>query len=274
MARAVRAAPPPDGITLEGVRLQPLGPQPPGRNDPCHCGSGKKYKRCHLDADQRAQREAEEALAEALPLLQEKQARAAAYDRRLREEYGVSVNYVSPAHWQGQTVWALGSRLYLDGPPNETFHEFILRVLRGTFGEAWANEQAKLPEDERHFIFICNERLATWQQENLDPGMRTPEGHYQAEPNGWVQYLISLAWDIASLIHEGELPDSLVRRLRDAEQFQGARYEIAIGAIFARLGCSIRFFDESDELRGKKHVEFIATQALARPVLDSHLARR
>src|SRR6266516_4373435 len=26
----------------------------PGRNDPCHCGSGKKYKKCHLDADQRS----------------------------------------------------------------------------------------------------------------------------------------------------------------------------------------------------------------------------
>ena len=22
-----------------------------GRNDPCWCGSGKKYKRCHLDTD-------------------------------------------------------------------------------------------------------------------------------------------------------------------------------------------------------------------------------
>jgi hypothetical protein len=26
-------------------------PERPGRNDPCWCGSGKKYKRCHLDAD-------------------------------------------------------------------------------------------------------------------------------------------------------------------------------------------------------------------------------
>src|SRR5438067_761940 len=24
-----------------------------GRNDPCHCGSGRKYKKCHLEADQR-----------------------------------------------------------------------------------------------------------------------------------------------------------------------------------------------------------------------------
>ena len=29
----------------------------PGRNDPCWCGSGKKYKKCHLDADEGQQRE-------------------------------------------------------------------------------------------------------------------------------------------------------------------------------------------------------------------------
>ena len=26
----------------------------PGRNEPCWCGSGKKYKHCHLRADQEA----------------------------------------------------------------------------------------------------------------------------------------------------------------------------------------------------------------------------
>lgn len=29
----------------------------PGRNDPCHCGSGKKYKKCHLAADDNAARD-------------------------------------------------------------------------------------------------------------------------------------------------------------------------------------------------------------------------
>ncbi|MCE5299598.1 MAG: SEC-C domain-containing protein [Spirochaetia bacterium] len=29
----------------------------PGRNDPCHCGSGKKYKKCCYDRDEQAQRE-------------------------------------------------------------------------------------------------------------------------------------------------------------------------------------------------------------------------
>ncbi len=27
-----------------------------GRNEPCHCGSGKKYKKCHLEADEKADR--------------------------------------------------------------------------------------------------------------------------------------------------------------------------------------------------------------------------
>lgn len=26
-----------------------------GRNDPCRCGSGKKYKKCHLDEDHAAE---------------------------------------------------------------------------------------------------------------------------------------------------------------------------------------------------------------------------
>ena len=26
-----------------------------GRNEPCPCGSGKKYKKCHMDADEKAQ---------------------------------------------------------------------------------------------------------------------------------------------------------------------------------------------------------------------------
>jgi hypothetical protein len=41
-----------------------LSPRPPqtqaelGRNDPCWCGSGKKYKKCHLAKDQRDRFEA------------------------------------------------------------------------------------------------------------------------------------------------------------------------------------------------------------------------
>jgi preprotein translocase subunit SecA len=38
-----------------------------GRNDPCHCGSGKKYKNCHLARDEEAARAARAKAAEAAP---------------------------------------------------------------------------------------------------------------------------------------------------------------------------------------------------------------
>ena len=38
---------------LDSVRLACYFMMKLGRNDPCHCGSGKKYKKCHLDADER-----------------------------------------------------------------------------------------------------------------------------------------------------------------------------------------------------------------------------
>jgi hypothetical protein len=31
-----------------------------GRNDECHCGSGKKYKKCHLDKDEASNRKERE----------------------------------------------------------------------------------------------------------------------------------------------------------------------------------------------------------------------
>lgn len=38
---------------LFGPKSPPLGYRSLGRNDPCWCGSGQKYKRCHLRADER-----------------------------------------------------------------------------------------------------------------------------------------------------------------------------------------------------------------------------
>ena len=49
-----------------------------GRNDPCRCGSGKKYKHCHLAEDERAE---EEPNAPALP-------RSPEYFERMRSVVG------------------------------------------------------------------------------------------------------------------------------------------------------------------------------------------
>ncbi|MBM2824014.1 MAG: hypothetical protein HW413_2760 [Thermoleophilia bacterium] len=226
-----------------------------GRNDPCYCGSGKKYKHCHLDSD----RDAALLLQEIGPEVREMMARIESVPRRLRDEYGIYISYVHPVQWQGRKAWAIGSRVYPDRPPNETFHEFLLHVLRGALGEEWRAAQAALPEDDQHFVFRSFEKDAEWKRVMMTPENVVGEGQWAADPSGWSQYLLSLAWDVASLVHTSNLPDALVARLRDPVEYQGARYEIAIAAVLARLDCEIRFLDEDEELRGARHVEFIAT---------------
>lgn len=226
-----------------------------GRNDPCHCGSGKKYKRCHEDLD----REMSRVVATALPQIQARIADDQARVRRLRDDYGLDISFVPPVLHQGQKVWAIGDRVYMNRPPNETFHEFILDVLRQTLGEDWRAAEASCPEAERHFVLKCFEEFSRFKLAETDLELLARDGVVSAPMNGWVSYLIGLAWDVATLVHRINLPDALVGRLRDRDQYQGARYEIAIAAMFSRLGCSIRFLDADEALRRTQRVEFEAT---------------
>jgi preprotein translocase subunit SecA len=50
--RALPPKPPRQQLTFSGAPKEPVGPTKRtqakvGRNDPCPCGSGKKYKKCH-----------------------------------------------------------------------------------------------------------------------------------------------------------------------------------------------------------------------------------
>jgi hypothetical protein len=194
-----------------------------------------------------------------------KQAEFAAMHARLRDEFGVHVNYVHPMMWLDRKVWAIGSRLYTNRPPDETFHEFILQVLRDEFGQQWYEQQLGLPEENRHFVMRCFDEWARFTQQHANPDKRTAHGMYAVAPNGWTQYLLALAWDVATLIHTTLLPEKLMSRLRSRDQFQGARYEVAIAAMFARLDCEIVFLDEDEKLGQEKRVEFVATH---RPTSD------
>jgi hypothetical protein len=231
----------------------------PGRNDPCRCGSGKKYKKCCLDKDQDAEREMKERLPDIQAAMRELQAKIERGPEKLRKEYGVYVNYVSPTEFQGRKVWAIGPHVFLNRPPTETFHEFLLALLKNTLGEDFRRAESAKPSEDRHFVMRCFDEYANWVRATKTPENQQGDGVWAAPTNGYVQYLISLAWDVASLIHTSNLPDALLDRLRDPVAYQGARYEMAVAAIFARLDCEIRFLDEDEDLEGEKHVEFVAT---------------
>jgi tetratricopeptide (TPR) repeat protein len=65
-----------------------------GRNDPCHCGSGKKYKRCCLEDDQQNEREARTAFTAALAAEQAEDDEFYAWSARLDEESNAVIDLI------------------------------------------------------------------------------------------------------------------------------------------------------------------------------------
>jgi hypothetical protein len=169
---------------------------------------------------------------------------------------GIHAQHVNPVVFQGGKVWAIGSRIYNNRPLNETFHVFIIQILKETIGLDWWKEQSALPEVEQHYIFICLAKLGEWIEKQEKIAKRDRNGVWGAKPDGYSKYLLSLAFDVVSLIHTNKLPEELLGRLKSREHFQGARYEIAIAAVFSRLGCDIDFTDSDNK---EKRCEFFAT---------------
>ena len=222
----------------------------PGRNDPCPCGSGRKFKKCHLLSVPRANSIPPEVLEQVLGRFEE-----AERERQALADMGVFMNFVKPVlHGEGK-IWAIGSGIFLSLDPNQTFHDFILEVLIDTLGRDWWTEQHSVPIERQHFIVQCAAALAEWKERNSGIAVDVSPGVKALEPDGLGLYLLSLAFDVASLRHTLSLPESLVNRLRHRDQFQGARYELAVSAIFTRLDCEVSFLEDASS----KHPEFVAT---------------
>lgn len=192
-----------------------------GRNDPCPCGSGKKFKKCcYMKAE-----EPPEPVSD-FPLV---------------------------AKHNGRVVVALAGRIY---PLQEgkTFHEFLFEHLQEQLGKAWWDEEVKKDPAERHVIVQWYFALFDWKKKNATEANKVARKFWGAKASGPVQTLFQLAFDVYILAHYGVLLKDVVERLRDRNGFQGARYEIAVAGVFARLNYKIEWVKDEK----LKHCEFIA----------------
>ncbi|MEK7569942.1 MAG: SEC-C metal-binding domain-containing protein [Patescibacteria group bacterium] len=228
--------------------MRKFGKSKIGRNDPCYCGSGKKYKKCHLGQDEK--RPTQEDMQEVISHFQKIQAEQAALESK-----GYYLPHIQ-TEYQGKRVRAVGGRLYHSLPLKQTFHEFIIELLGVTLGEPWVKEQLTLPESEQHYIIQCYIHYNDWKKRNALPSNRVGE-RWGAMPDGWSKSLFALAFDVYCVQHRAKLFQRQINRLKNLDQYQGARYEIAIAAIFTRLGFEIEFLDRGNPKA--PHCEFIAT---------------
>lgn len=218
-----------------------------GRNDKCPCGSGKKYKRCCLSRLQSID----------LDSMMNSANMKLNIDSSVLKSKGIHIDFVRPVDFKGKRVWALGNRLYPNEPPSITFGEFILRVLQRELGEPWWDSNKKLSVEDQHYVFKAFNQFELWKKRPKKDLVHGPNGTTGAFPDGWTFNLLSLAFDISMIIHRAEkIPKDLINRLRNKNEFQGARYEIAVASIFARIGCEINFIDNKNN--NERHPEFYA----------------
>jgi hypothetical protein len=155
-------------------------------------------------------------------------------------------------------VRAVGSQIVVR-PPEETKHEFFEHVLANTLGNEWKQAQDKLPPEERHPIVGW---VDAWDEMRRDGGARALDrreeqpGVYSSTATGDLATLIALAFDLYTLRHAMVLrpEDPIVKRLGNRTQFQGARYEIAVAAIFVRAGYQVEWISDTS----RKLPEFVA----------------
>lgn len=226
-----------------------------GRNDPCPCGSGIKYKKCHakqVHSDEKKSETVDAKLLTHLPIhIQRNILEHEARQKRFKMLYGNVKPIISIDH-KGHKFVAVGNRLHFS-KKWKTFHDFLFDYMITCLTPEWGNAELKKDFSERHPIIQWYQYLCEFQRHNI-----TKEGEiYSAICTGPVGAYLSLAYDLYILRHHSLLQSKLIDRLKDKNQFQGARYEIYVAAVFVKAGFDIEFEDEAD--KSKSHCEFIAT---------------
>jgi hypothetical protein len=174
------------------------------------------------------------------------------------QKAGISILLPSPV-WDNvskEIYLKVGDSMYFSDRKRNTFHEALIDHLSLVLGKEWKEAQAKLPLGDRHFIFECFNETDDYLSSEKTVIRKENEELNSVAPNGYVQSLISLAFDIYLLEHAGVLDEKLINRLKLKDQYQGARYEITVAAIYIKAGWTIEWCKDQ---KGVKIPEFIAT---------------
>ena len=204
-----------------------------GRNEPCPCGSGRKFKKCHLNAAKLGCGTAPIAdrdlgfLAQAQAKLRQNQA---AENVRMQQQGHGNPIVSWTDNVRGYRFVAVGTTIHWD-KNWLIFPNFLLYFLKKILGSKWG-------ESERlkgiHPLFRW---LAKTQQYS---------GHKQGEPKvkniemmGFMACWLHLAYALYLIAHHDAIPKPLLNRLRKPISFMPAYHEAIVGAALAVAGMEI-----------------------------------
>lgn len=224
------------------------------RNKSCHCESAKKYSDCCFDFDTQKEKL--------------KECSNSQYDRM-----PILGRPIISTIFKGKRVVAVGSRVYRDIPINETFHEFLIRNLQNLLGRDWIEGERKKSARERHHIVQGFDSFYE-DRRRLAPTLERPEKSIKSLPtSGNVLAMLTFAYDVYSVQHCAVIPDDILQRLKQYNEYQGARYEINVAGTCVRAGFVIDWIRPTQGKIGKecefvayhpRHNEFVVVEAKSR----------
>jgi hypothetical protein len=143
--------------------------------------------------------------------------------------------------------------LYQPKGKAQFFTDILLNFVPNTFGKEWFDAEVAKPRGTRHPVFEARYRAMSYM--NAQP--RDAHGVYKASMTGPMLGYFTFAYDLFTVQDNGRLNARLIERLKNCDQFQGARHELFAEATCLRAGFSIEHEDETDGLT--RHTEFTAT---------------
>ncbi len=235
-----------------------------GRNDPCPCGSTKKFKHCCMTspppAAVAAARDEKPKLvygaqvpSGALPDVLRDLQRAELVQQQWTARHGHIRPHIS-IDYRGHKFVAAGGKLYFSGKNKWNFvSDFLFDYVPAIFGREWFEAEKAKPEPERHLVF-------QWRADGIrymKAQSKQPDGSYAVSVrSGPLAAYMAFAFDLFAVEDNSRFDDLLLERLKNRDQFQGARHEVFVEATCLRAGFSIEHEDEKD--RTRRHAEFTA----------------
>ncbi len=216
-----------------------------GRNQPCPCGSGQKFKRCHGRPSDVAPE-----VSRGQPDVHRFLETQAAAERIRQIQQGLGKPIIAGVA-NGHQIIATGGTVHWS-KHWKTFPDFLNDYIKKTIGEAWGGSEIAKPLAERHPLLQWYDAYCRYQKQTIPK----PGEVSTAVVTGLVACYLGVAYALYLLDHNVELQTRLIKRLKDPGNFQGAYYELMVASILIRAGFKLTLEDETDG--DLKHCEFAA----------------